>query len=324
MKLVIQIPCYNEEQSLPLTLSEIPREIPGLDTVEILVIDDGSTDQTSRVATEAGAHHVIRHVRNQGLAKAFRTGLDACLGLGADIIVNTDADNQYAGSAIPELIRPILEGRADIVVGDRQTDQVSHFSSSRKRLQKVGSFVVRLLSGLEVPDAVSGFRALSRAAALQLNIVSSFSYTIEMLIQAGKKRIAVAWVLVPVNPKTRESRLFRSLSYFLLQSLATMVRTYTMYKPLRVFTFLGGTLVVIGALPVARFLFFYLQGQGGGHVQSLVLGGVLLVFGFVSLLVGVVADLIAFNRTLIEILLEKVRRLEAVQGAGERLPDREE
>ncbi|HWN41711.1 MAG TPA: glycosyltransferase family 2 protein [Thermoanaerobaculia bacterium] len=324
MKLVIQIPCYNEEQSLPLTLSEIPREIPGLDTVEILVIDDGSTDQTSRVATEAGAHHVIRHVRNQGLAKAFRTGLDACLGLGADIIVNTDADNQYAGSAIPELIRPILEGRADIVVGDRQTDQVSHFSSSRKRLQKVGSFVVRLLSGLEVPDAVSGFRALSRAAALQLNIVSSFSYTIEMLIQAGKKRIAVAWVLVPVNPKTRESRLFRSLSYFLLQSLATMVRTYTMYKPLRVFTFLGGALVVIGALPVARFLFFYLQGQGGGHVQSLVLGGVLLVFGFVSLLVGVVADLIAFNRTLIEILLEKVRRLEAVQGAGERLPDREE
>lgn len=324
MKLVIQIPCYNEEQSLPLTLSEIPREIPGLDTVEILVIDDGSTDQTSRVATEAGAHHVIRHVRNQGLAKAFRTGLDACLGLGADIIVNTDADNQYAGSAIPELIRPILEGRADIVVGDRRTDQISHFSSSRKRLQKVGSFVVRLLSGLEVPDAVSGFRALSRAAALQLNIVSSFSYTIEMLIQAGKKRIAVAWVLVPVNPKMRESRLFRSVPYFLLQSLATMVRTYTMYKPLRVFTFLGGTLVVIGALPVARFLFFYLQGQGGGHVQSLVLGGVLLVFGFVSLLVGVVADLIAFNRALIEILLEKVRRLEAVQGAGERLPDREE
>jgi len=322
MKLIIQIPCYNEEQTLPLTLSEIPRQIPGFDVVEILVIDDGSTDQTSRVARDAGAHHIIRHVRNQGLAKAFRTGLDACLRLGADVIVNTDADNQYAGSAIPDLVRPILEGEADIVVGDRRTDQVTHFSRSRKRLQKLGSFVVRKISGLEVPDAVSGFRAMSRAAALQLNIVSSFSYTIEMLIQAGKKRIAVAWVPVPVNPQMRESRLFRSVPHFLLQSLATMVRTYTMYKPLRVFTFLGGTLVLIGALPVARFFFFYVQGQGGGHVQSLVLGGVLLIFGFVSLLVGVVADLIAFNRALIELLLEKVRRLEEDQAVGGRFSDR--
>jgi glycosyltransferase involved in cell wall biosynthesis len=311
MKVIVQIPCFNEERTLPQTLADIPRRIPGVDAVEVLVIDDGSGDATAEVARRCGADHVVRHARNRGLARAFRTGLDACLALGADIIVNTDADNQYAGSAIPELIRPILEGRAEIVVGDRGTDRVPHFSFAKRRLQKLGSRLVRGLSGLEVPDAVSGFRALSRGAALRLNIVSSFSYTIEMLIQAGKERMAVAAVPVAVNPQTRESRLFRSVPQFLLQSLGTMVRTYTMYKPLRVYTLVGGALVAMGALPVARFLYYYFQGLGGGHVQSLVLGGVLLVVGFFTLLIGIVADLIAFNRMLLENLLEKVRRLES-------------
>lgn len=316
MKVIVQIPCYNEEATLPQTIADIPRRIDGVGSVEVLVVDDGSSDDTAGAAKRAGADHVVRHTRNRGLARAFRTGIDTALALGADILVNTDADNQYAGSAIPELIRPILEGRADIVIGDRGADRLPHFSRSKRGLQRLGSFVVRRLSGTSVPDTVSGFRALSRAAALRLNVVSSFSYTIETLIQAGNERMAVASVPVPVNPQTRESRLFRSVPQFLLQSLRTMVRTYTMYKPLRVFTGLGLTLVVIGALPVTRFLIFFFQGQGGGHLQSLVLGGVFLVSGFVSLLVGVVADLIAVNRSLLEDLLEKVRRLEHGEPPG--------
>ena len=316
MKVIVQIPCYNEEATLPQTIADIPRRIDGVGRVEVLVVDDGSSDDTAGAARRAGADHVVRHTRNRGLARAFRTGIDTGLALGADILVNTDADNQYAGSAIPELIRPILEGRADIVIGDRGTDRLPHFSRNKRRLQRLGSFVVRRLSGTSVPDAVSGFRALSRAAALRLNVVSSFSYTIEMLIQAGNERMAVASVPVPVNPQTRESRLFRSVPQFLLQSLRTMVRTYTMYKPLRVFTGLGLTLVLIGALPVTRFLVFFFRGQGGGHLQSLVLGGVFLVSGFVSLLVGIVADLIAVNRSLLEDLLEKVRRLEDGEPPG--------
>jgi glycosyltransferase involved in cell wall biosynthesis len=311
MRLIVQIPCFNEEETLPATLADIPRRIPGVDRVEVLVVDDGSSDATAEVARRCGADHVVRHARNRGLARAFRTGLDTCLRLGADVIVNTDADNQYAGSAIPELIRPILEGRADIVVGDRQTDGLPHFSPGKKRLQRLGTRIVRRLSGIPVGDAVSGFRALSRGAALRLNVVSPFSYTIEMLIQAGQERMAVGSVPVAVNPQTRESRLFRSVPHFLAQSGLATVRTYTMYRPLRVFGGIGAVFLAVGAAPVVRFLYYFAVGQGGGHVQSLVLGGVALVLGVVTLLVGLVTDLIAFNRALLETLLEKVRRLES-------------
>jgi glycosyltransferase involved in cell wall biosynthesis len=313
MKVIVQIPCFNEERTLPQVIADIPRRIEGVDKVEVLVVDDGSTDATAEVARRCGADHLVRHTVNQGLARAFRSGLDAALLLGADVIVNTDADNQYAGSAIPDLIRPILDGRADVVVGDRRAGSLAHFSPMKRSLQRIGSFFVRRLSGTSVPDAVSGFRALSRPAALRINVLSSFSYTIEMLIQAGKERMAVASVPVPVNPQTRESRLFRSVPQFLGHSMVTTVRTYTRYKPLRMFTYFGGTLIGLGALPVARFLYYYAQGHGNGHVQSLVLGAVLLIFGFVSLLVGVVADLIAFNRMLLEILLTKVRAMESEQ-----------
>lgn len=316
MKLIVQIPCYNEEQTLPQTVADIPRQIEGVDSVEILVIDDGSTDRTVEVARQIGVDHIIRNRTNKGLARSFRAGLDACLKLGADIIVNTDGDNQYAGRDIPKLIRPILEGKADIVVGDRQTDRIEHFSTMKKLLQRLGSGVVRRLSGTDVPDAVSGFRAISREAALRLNIVSPFSYTVEMLIQAGKKHMAIASVPIATNPKTRESRLFRSIPKFIERSLTTMVRMYAMYQPLRFFFYIGLVLLLVGLLPIARFLFYYFTGDGAGHIQSLILGGALVVIGVVTFLIGLLADLINFNRQLLEMTLERVRRLE-LRDAGD-------
>ncbi len=310
MKLIVQVPCFNEEATLARTLADIPRAIPGVDVVEILVIDDGSTDRTGEAALAAGAHHLVRHTTNRGLAEAFRTGIDACLSRGADIIVNTDGDNQYAGRSIPDLIRPILERRADVVIGDRHIAGNPHFAWTKKRLQTVGSFVVRRLSGTAVPDAVSGFRAISRSAALQLNIVSPFSYTIEMLIQVGKQRIAMTSVPVETNPVTRHSRLFSNVPQFVLHSVTTMLRIYTMYHPLRMFSYVGVLLAVVGLAPILRFLYFYFSGDGEGHIQSLVLGGAFLMMGFVAVLVGVVADLINFNRRLVELTLQKVRDLE--------------
>ncbi len=310
MKLIVQIPSFNEEQTLAETIGDIPRSIDGFNSVEVLVIDDGSTDRTSDVARAAGADHVIPHTENQGLAAAFRTGLDACLRLGADVIVNTDADNQYVGADIPKLVLPILEGRADMVVGDRQTKTVDSFSSFKKLLQRLGSSMVRRLSKTQIPDAVSGFRAFSRTAALRLNVINDFSYTIETLIQAGQKRMAVMAVPIRVNPKARPSRLFRSLPEFLYRSSATMVRSYTMYQPLKVFSAAGLFLILIGFGPVARFLYFYLRGDGAGNIQSLILGGVLITIGFIIVTVGLVADLIASNRKLLEVVLEKVRQLE--------------
>lgn len=313
MKLVVQIPCFNEELTLPAVVNSIPRHIDGVDVLEILVVDDGSTDRTVEVATQLGVDHIITHTNNKGLARAFRTGLDACLALDADIIVNTDGDNQYDAGEIPALVRPILEGRADIVVGDRQTGRLEHFSPVKRRLQACGSWVARALSGTTVPDAVSGFRAVSRHAALQLNIVSPFSYTIEMLIQAGRKNLSIASVPVRTNRPTRPSRLFRNMFDFIGRSMGTMARMYTMYKPLTAFVCIGTVLFTAGAIPILRFLYFFLLGNGAGHVQSLVLGGVLIILGCMAFLIGLVADLINFNRQLIELTLEKVRQLEIQQ-----------
>lgn len=312
MKLIVQIPCFNEELTLPQTVRDIPRQIPGVDKVEILIVDDGSSDRTVEIARELGVDHIICNKRNQGLARTFRTGLDACLHLGADIIVNTDGDNQYAGADIPKLIRPIVDGTADMVVGDRQTGNVGHFSPIKKSLQKLGSTVVRNLSGVDIPDAVSGFRAISREASLQINIVSSFSYTTEMLIQAGKKNLKVVSVPIETNDKTRESRLFTSIPQFIERQLSTMVRIYTMYQPLRVFFYTGTLLLTIGLIPILRFLYYYMTGAGDGHIQSLILGGILSMMGFLTYLIGLVADIINFNRQLIEMTLERVRRLELI------------
>jgi glycosyltransferase involved in cell wall biosynthesis len=310
VKLIVQIPCYNEEKTLPETIADIPREITGIDKVEVLIIDDGSRDHTVDIAREIGVDHIIRNKRNLGLARTFRKGLDACLVRGADIIVNTDGDNQYVGADIPKLIEPILAGRADMVIGDRQTNSIPHFSPIKRLLQYLGSGVVRRLAGIWVPDTVSGFRAISREAAIRLNIVSSFSYTIETVIQAGKRQLAVDSVHVRTNPKTRDSRLFKSIPHFIKNSLGTMVRMYAMYQPLRMFFFIGAAMLLLGALPILRFLFFYVTEGGAGHVQSLVLGGVLVILGFITFLAGLVADLISFNRQLLEMTLERVRRLE--------------
>lgn len=316
MRLFVQIPAYNEEATIADVIAAIPRSIAGIDSVDVLVVDDGSEDHTADVARRAGATHVVRHRCNQGLARAFRTGLDACLIRGADVIVNTDADNQYAGEAIADLVRPIVEGRADIVIGDRQTAALDAISPGKRFLYRLGNAVARRASRLDVADASSGFRAFSRTAALKLNVVSTFSYTLETLVQAGSERLALVSVPVPSNPRTRRSRLARSIPEFVLRSLATMVRTYVMYRPLRVLGSVGGLLVLAGVLPMARFLVLYAQGAGGGHVQSLVLGGALFVVGFLACLIGVVADLIAFNRRLSEEVLERLRRLEATVASG--------
>jgi glycosyltransferase involved in cell wall biosynthesis len=309
-KLVIQIPCLNEERTLPGTLAALPRTVPGVDVVEWMVVDDGSTDQTVQVARAHGVDHVVRHPMRQGLARAFATGLDAALRLGADVIVNTDADNQYDARSIPALVQPIVDGRADMVVGDRGTDAIAHFSWSKKRLQKLGSWVVRQASGTTVPDATSGFRALSREAALKLNVVSDYTYTLETLIQAGHRNITTVSVPVGTGPMTRESRLIRSLPHYLRRSAATIVRMYSMYRPMRAFLLAGGTLLVAGFVLGARFLWFFVNGQGGGHVQSLLLAVILSVVGAQTVLTGLVADLIGINRTLLEETLARVKRLE--------------
>jgi glycosyltransferase involved in cell wall biosynthesis len=310
MKLIVQIPCYNEETTLPQTVRDIPRQITGIDKVEILIIDDGSTDRTVEVARELGIEHIVRNKQNKGLARTFRAGLEACLTFGADIIVNTDGDNQYAGADIPKLVAPILAGQADIVVGDRQTDTVAHFSPLKKLLQKVGSSFVRRLSETEVTDAVSGFRAFSREAAIKMNVVSSYSYTIETLIQAGKKHLAVVSVPIGTNAKTRESRLFKSIPDFIQRQVTTIIRMYAMYQPLRAFFYIGLITSLMGLIPVVRFLFFYAIGEGDGHLQSIILGGVFLTLGFISFLAALLADLIGHNRQLIEMTLERVRRME--------------
>ena len=291
-------------------MRDIPRQIEGVDEVEVLIIDDGSRDRTVKIAKEIGVDHIVKNTCKKGLARTFFEGLNASLRLGADIIVNTDGDNQYKGQDIPKLIAPILKGKADIVIGDRQTDKCLHFSRTKIRLQKIGSFVVRLLSHTDVPDAVSGFRAFSREAAMQMNIVSHFSYTIETVIQAAKKVLAVTSVPIGTNPKTRDSRLFRSIPSFLQRSATTMIRIYTMYSPLKVFFYIGCLCILAGLIPSIRFLIYYFMGQGAGHIQSLILAAILFVVGFQVLMIGLVGDIISFNRRLIEETLLRVRHIE--------------
>lgn len=310
MKLIVQIPCYNEEETLPETVADIPKEIDGIEKVEILIIDDGSTDRTVEIAQKIGVDHIVRNSKNKGLARTFQAGIDACLRLGADIIVNTDGDNQYCGGDIPKLIKPILQKKAEIVIGDRQTDKIAHFSGTKKKMQKIGSFVVRALSETSVPDAVSGFRAFNRSAAMQMNIVSPFSYTIETVIQAGKKHLAVDSVPIRTNPKTRDSRLFKSIPQFVKNQLTTIIRMYTMYQPLRVFFYIGSLLIALGFIPSLRFIYYFFMGVGEGHIQSLIFAAILFIIGFQVLMIGLVADVIGFNRRLIEETLLRVKTME--------------
>jgi glycosyltransferase involved in cell wall biosynthesis len=314
MKLIIQIPCLNEADQLPATLAALPREVPGVDSVEWLIIDDGSTDRTIEVAWEHGVDHVVRLTNNKGLAAAFQAGLDACLKLGADIIVNTDADNQYHGGDIPKLLEPILEGRADMVVGDRETDTVEHFSPLKKRLQRLGSAVVRRASGTGVPDTTSGFRAYNREAALQMQVVSRFTYTLETIIQAGKNLVAVDHVPIRTNQTTRESRLFPSMWAYVRRNAVAIFRVYALYEPLRVFMIAAAVVAVPAAIIWTRFLYFFFGGEGEGHVQSLILGSTLIVIAVQLVALGVVADILAASRTLQQRTLERIRRVELTLG----------
>ncbi len=300
MKLIIQLPCFNEESSLPVTLSELPRTVPGFDTVEWLIIDDGSTDDTIKVAKQCGVDHVEKHLHNQGLAKAFMTGLDACLSLGADVIVNTDADNQYLGSDIEKLVKPILDRQAEIVIGARPTSDIAHFSTAKKLLQRLGSWVVRIVSGTDIPDAPSGFRAFSSNAARKLMVFSEYTYTLETIIQAGQKNIPICSVPISTNEDLRPSRLVRGMLSYVIKSFMTIVRIFVVYRPFRFFMTLGSILFLVGFLIGARFLWFYLADQATGHVQSLILASIFLGMGFQTMLIAFIADLLAANRMLLE------------------------
>ncbi len=315
-KLIIQIPCFNEADALPDALAALPRSIPGIDRIEVLVIDDGSTDGTGEVARKHGVQHVVRHRRNRGLAAAFQTGLDAALAAGADFIVNTDADGQYVGDDIKAIVEPLVAGRADIVIGDRGVGQNAHFRPAKRQLQRFGSFVVRRLSRTSITDAVSGFRAISREAAQRITITTEFSYTTDMLIQSGRKRMAIVSVPIRTNRTERPSRLFRSIPQFIANTTITILRAYATYNPLRTFALMGLIITLVGMVPILRFLWFWIQGDGDGHIQSLVLGGALLVLGILTVIMSLLADMIGTNRKLIEITLAHVRRLE--EGAADR------
>ncbi len=310
MKLIIQIPCFNEEKTLPLVLKSIPKKIKGITEIETLIIDDGSTDKTVAVAKKFGVNYIIHHKRNKGLARSFTDGINESLRLGADIIVNTDADNQYPQKDIPRLIEPILKKRADIVIGNRQTDKIKHFSPLKKLFQKLGSAVVRRLSHSNIPDAVSGFRAYSRSAALQLNVVTEFSYVIETIIQSQTKRIAIESIDVRTNPPTRPSRLFSNMFEHMRHSGSAIIRVYTMYRPLLVFVTTGSILFLAGFAFGARYLYYLFLGQSGGHLQSLILSAILMVIGFQTAMTGLVTDLVSINRKLLEDALGRMKNLE--------------
>lgn len=310
VKLIIQIPCFNEADTLAVTLRELPRQAPGVDKVEWLVIDDGSTDGTAAVARAEGVDHIVRLPANRGLARAFMAGLEECLRAGADVIVNTDADNQYCAADIPALIEPVVRGMADIVIGERPIDQIGHFSLAKKILQRVGSRVVRLASNTRVPDAPSGFRAFSRSAAVQLNVFNEYTYTLETIIQAGQKGLAVVSVPVRVNADLRPSRLVRSIPGYIRRSTFTILRIFITYRPLRFFFTLGVMALMPGLLIGARFVYLFLEGHGQGHVQSLILAAILIVVAALFFMLGLLADLISVNRRLLEDLRTRLTNLE--------------
>jgi len=313
MKLIIQIPCLNEAETLPATLADLPRTVPGVDAIEVLVVDDGSRDDTADVARAHGVQHVVQFRRHKGLAAAFAAGIDASLKAGADLIVNTDADNQYSGSDVAKLVAPLLDGTADVVIGDRNIRELRHMSLGKRVLQRIGSWVVRQVSGTEVPDTTSGFRAYTRQAALQMTIVSEFSYTLESIIQAGKRRMAIAHVAVSTNPRTRPSRLFDNMGGYIKRSAATIVRIYAMYEPLKIFTYIGGLIFLVGMAISIRFLYYYFfttPALADGKIQSLILSAVLMIVGFQVVLIGLMADVLAGTRKLLEDLLYRVRVME--------------
>jgi glycosyltransferase involved in cell wall biosynthesis len=314
MKLIIQIPCLDEEATLPATLADLPRELAGFDTIEWLVIDDGSTDRTIEVARAHGVDHIVRLTNNKGLAAGFQAGLDAALKLGADVIVNTDADNQYSAADIPKLVAPILAGTADMVVGDRRTDEVEHFSPGKKRLQRLGSWVVRQASDTEVPDTTSGFRAYNREAAIQMAVVSKYTYTLETIIQAGKLLVATDHVPIRTNPQTRESRLFPSVRSYVRRNAVAIVRVYAQYEPLKVFMTLAAVLAVLALIPFGRFVVAYVGGDGAGHVQSLIFGAVLFNAAVVLAALGVIGDVLYGQRIMSQRIFERVRRIELQLG----------
>jgi glycosyltransferase involved in cell wall biosynthesis len=334
MKLIIQIPCKDEAEQLPATLVDLPRELPGFDAIEVLVIDDGSTDATVAVARSGGVEHIVRLTKNKGLASAFQAGMDAALKLGADVIVNTDADNQYCGADVAKLVAPIVAGDADMVIGDRDVSTIAHFSPLKKRLQRLGSRVVRAASSTNVPDTTSGFRAYNREAALQILIVSRFTYTLESIIQSGKQLVAIDHVPIRTNPQTRESRLFPSMWSYVRRGAVSIFRIYAVYEPLRVFLTAAAVLLLAAAAVWIRFVVAYADGNGSGHVQSLILGAVLFNAGVVVAALGVIGDLLSAQRAMIQRTHERVRRIElqlgvppshyeAVAGAAPPAPPRE-
>lgn len=310
MKLIIQIPCYNEAETLEIALNDLPKKIDGIDEIEYLIINDGSKDETVEVAKKWGVHYVVNFKRNKGLAKGFMAGLDACLRNGADIIVNTDADNQYDGADIEKLVRPILEGKTDIVIGERPIDDTEHFSPLKKKLQHFGSYVVRKASKSDIPDAPSGFRAYSREAAMRMNVINEYTYTLETIVQAGRTKIAQTSVPIKTNPELRKSRLFNSMFGYVKKSMLTILRAFMMYKPMRFFNTIGAIIMTCGVALGIRFLVYLFIGEGTGHIQSLILTSMLILVGFQTFLIGLQADLIAANRKLIEDVQYHVRKMD--------------
>lgn len=314
MKLIIQIPCLNEAKTLTIALDALPRHIDGIDEIEYLIINDGSQDDTVRVAKEWGVNYVVNFPCNKGLARGFMAGIDACIRNGADIIVNTDADNQYCGEDIEKLVRPILDGRAEIVIGERPIDEIDDFSPLKKKLQHLGSYVVRLASATDIPDAPSGFRAFSKDAAMHLNVVNQYTYTLETIVQAGRNRMAITSVPVRTNPELRKSRLFHSMGSYIKKSMLTIIRAFLMYRPLTFFSICGLIPFTIGLAYIIRFLIFFARGNGAGHTQSLVFATMLIIIGFMTFILGLQADIIAANRKILEDVQYRVRRMEAAEA----------